>query len=64
MKIVVRVRPGSRQESIEWVEDLFGEKKLIVKLRALPINGKANKALLKALSEYFHTPSSRITIIQ
>lgn len=42
MKIAVHVKPGSRSESIQWAENLFGEKTLIVKIRAKPIDGEAN----------------------
>jgi uncharacterized protein len=64
MRIAVHVKPGSRKESIEWVENLFGEKILVVKIREKPVDGEANKWLIEALSEFFDVPKSRITIIQ
>ncbi len=43
MKYTVHVKPGSRKESIEWVENLFGEKTLVVKIREKPVDGEANR---------------------
>lgn len=43
MKYTVHVKPGSRKESITWVENLFGEKTLVVKIREKPVDGEANK---------------------
>jgi uncharacterized protein len=63
MKVAVHVKPGSRKESIEWVENLFWEKTLIVKIREKPVDGEANRWLIEALSEFFDVPKSRITIL-
>lgn len=63
MKITVHVKPGSRKESIDWVENLFSEKTLVVKIREKPVDGEANKWLIEALSEFFDVPKSRITIL-
>lgn len=40
------------------------EKTLILKTRARPVDGEANSALIKALSEFFKVPKSRITIVR
>jgi len=63
MKFTVHVKPGSRKESIQWVEDLFGEKSLVVKIREKPVDGEANRGLIEALSEFFDVPKSHITIL-
>jgi uncharacterized protein (TIGR00251 family) len=63
MKVTVHVKPGSRKESIEWVENLFSEKTLVVKIRQKPIDGEANRGLIEALSEFFDVPKSRIIIL-
>lgn len=63
MKITAHVKPGSRKESIEWVENLFWEKTLVIKIREKPVDGEANRGLIKALSEFFDVPKSRITIL-
>lgn len=62
MKVTVQVKPGSRKESIEWVENLFSEKTLVVKIREKPIDGEANRGLIEALSDFFDVPKSSITI--
>jgi uncharacterized protein len=63
MKLTVHLKPASRSESIEWVENLFGEKTLVVKIREKPIDGEANRGLIEALSKFFDIPKSRISIL-
>ena len=63
MKLAIHLKPASRSESIEWVENLFGEKSLIVKIREKPVDGEANRGLIEALSEFFDVPKSHITIL-
>ena len=58
MRITVRVKPGSKVESVEKSAD--GE--LVVRVKAPAKEGKANTALVKALSNYFDIPKSRISI--
>lgn len=58
MRIIIRVKPNSRQESLEKVSD--GE--FIVRVKAPPQEGRANDAVIKALAEYFGVPKSRISI--
>jgi uncharacterized protein YggU (UPF0235/DUF167 family) len=65
MKIAVHIKPSSRHESIEWRENLFGEKSLIVKVRAKPIDGEANEALIEALADFFgHTTREKVVQIE
>lgn len=58
MKISVIIKPNSRTESIERRED----GSLIVKVRPAAKEGKANIALVKAISQYLDVPKSRISI--
>lgn len=58
MRISVKVKPGAKKDKVERVSD----KELSVRLKAPPKEGKANKALIDVLSEYFSIPKSRITI--
>ena len=58
MKYTVIVKPGTSQEKI--IETAPGE--LTVYLRAKVHDGKANEALIKALSKYFNTPKTSIAI--
>lgn len=59
MRIYVRVNPrSSRNEVIQVAK---GEYK--VKLTAPPVDGAANKMLIKLLSDYFDVPKSLINIV-
>lgn len=60
MKISVKVKPGSKKECIERVDDT----NFIVHIKAPPVEGKANDALIRALSDYFGVPKSKIVIIR
>ncbi len=59
MKISIKVKAGTKRESVKKT----GENQYIVEVKAPPVEGKANKAVIKLLSEYFHVPKSRIRII-
>ena len=56
--IAVRMKPGSRLNSIER---LAGGK-LIVRVAARPVEGAANRALIELLSEWLDVPKSAISI--
>ncbi len=58
MKFYITVKPGSRDQKIEKIEDRY-----IVHVKEQPIKNKANRALVKLLSAYFYVPRSRITIL-
>jgi len=60
MKLSLRVKAGSRKESIEET----GPDKLIVCVRAPAHEGKANQAVIEALSRHFLTAKSRISILK
>ena len=57
MIITVKVKPGSRVDSIEIGEEI------IVRIKERPIEGKANAYLLKFLSKQLKIPKSSIEII-
>ena len=59
MRIVVRIKPNAKTGSIEK----GSEGELLVRVKAPAREGKANEALLKALSEYFDIPKSRLSIV-
>ena len=66
MKIFVRAKPGVKREYIKETTDLFekkGERHFVVAVAARAIEGKANRAIDKALAEYFDVPTSRARII-
>ncbi|HEY4496902.1 MAG TPA: DUF167 domain-containing protein [Candidatus Paceibacterota bacterium] len=59
MKIFVKAKPSSKKPGIIELE----ENKFIVAVSEPPIQGRANKAIIKTLAEHFGTSSSRISLI-
>jgi uncharacterized protein (TIGR00251 family) len=59
MKIFVRVKVKSKQETVEKID--ASHFKVFVKAPAK--EGKANQAVIKALSKHFKVPQSQIEII-
>lgn len=59
MKIFIKVKPNSKEEKIEQID--FNN--FIVAVKEPPIRGRANKAIIKALSEYFKVSKSNLKII-
>ena len=58
MKIKVRVKPSARTEEVNREGDAF-----IVKVREPPKEGRANRAVIRVLADYFGVPQGRVTII-
>lgn len=58
MKISVRVKTNMKEEKIEKVGNIFN-----VSVKEPAKEGKANKAVIELLSEYFNVPKSQIFII-
>ena len=58
-KIFVKVKTGSRETSVEKID----EGQFLVQVKERRENGKANRAVIIALAEYFAMPKSNITII-
>ncbi len=56
MKISVKAKPNSEENKVEKVDDL----NYVVSVKEPPVQGRANRAIVKALSEYFHTLNVRI----
>lgn len=59
MKIAVIVHPNSKRERIE--KDLLDN--LHVYVNQPPLDGKANKATISALADYFKTQKANVKII-
>lgn len=59
MRIYVKVIPRSSLNKVEKVSE--GEYK--VKLTAPPVDGEANKMLIKILADYFDVPKSSVEIV-
>lgn len=59
MKIYIIAKPGSKKESVEKVS----ENSLRVSVKERPEERKANKAIEKALADYYDVPPSRVRIV-
>jgi len=59
MKIFVRVKPKAKEEKVLKIND----KNFKVSVKEAPEKGRANRAVLKALADYFGTSHSNIKII-
>ena len=55
----VTYKPGAKAEAIEKLADC----EFSVRVKAPAREGKANEALIRALSGYFNIPKSRISIV-
>lgn len=60
MKVEVRVKPGSKKGPLVQ-PSLTGE--LLVYLREPAVEGKANRALIKLLADYYEVPKTSVTIV-
>ncbi len=59
MKIFVSVRPKARQEKVEKLDETHYKVWVIEP----PVDGKANKAVISALSEFFSIPKINIILL-
>ncbi len=59
MKLHVLVKPNAREEKIEQVD----ETTLNVRVKAAPVDGKANEAVIKLLAKQYAIPKSRIRLL-
>lgn len=66
MRISVKVKPGAKIEKVEKIsEQLLSEKEADFKVwvKEPAKEGKANKAVIKALAKYFGVSKSAVNII-
>lgn len=64
-QLAVRVSPNAKKsEFAGWTADEKGRPVLLVKLKAAPVDGKANDELLRFLAEALDCPKSQITLIR
>ena len=59
MKIFVTAKTNSKREGVEKIS----KTEFIVRVAEPPQEGKANRAIVRALSEYFGVPQSTITLL-
>ena len=58
MKIFVKAKPRSYEEKVEKIDEV----NYVVSVQEPPANGLANKAIIKALADYFKISSSRVRL--
>lgn len=60
MNISVEVKPGSKVEAVDQLSELAYR----VRVRARPVDGKANDAVIAALAKHFGVARSRIQLLK
>lgn len=58
-RLVLRVTPGARSESIE-----LGDGRLLVKVRAMPSDGAANQAVIGLVAKALGIAPSRVELLR
>ncbi len=62
-RIAVRLTPGARQDRIDgWGVDSEGRPVLKARVRARPVEGAANAALIELLAPALGVPRSRVAV--
>lgn len=59
MKIFVKAKPNSKEEKIQKID----ENHYLISVKEPPIKGEANRAIIKALAEYFKLSPSQVNIV-
>ena len=60
MRITVRVKPNSKQDLVEKIND----SEFTIRVREKALEGRANAAAVNLLSAHFNTPKTNIRIIK
>ncbi len=69
MRIFVKVKAGSREDKVTppplklWTEGERSEEYFNVSVKAPPVEGKANDAVILALAEYFQVSRSQVRLV-
>ncbi len=67
MKLFVKARPGAKKAFVKEMTDLFagktGERRFIVAVNERATEGKANRAIERALAEHLGIAPSRVRIV-
>ena len=59
MKIQIKARPNAYEQRIEKIDN----SNFIVSVKEPPIKGQANRAIVRALANYFGVPQSQVRIV-
>ncbi|MBL0948007.1 DUF167 domain-containing protein [Brevundimonas sp.] len=63
-RLSVRLTPGAAQDQVEgWGTDPNGRPVLKVRVRARPIEGKANEALVRLVADTLGLPRSAVSLV-
>jgi len=61
--LFVRLQPGAKLDRIDgWEADAEGREVLRIRLRARPVEGEANAALVRYIAEVLGLPRSAVTL--
>jgi len=58
--IACKIKPNAKKSAILGIED----NNLVISLNALPIDGAANRALIKFLAKFFKLPSHKVILVR
>lgn len=59
MKLFITVKPRAKEEAVEMLDEAH----LLVRVKESAQEGKANRALIRALAKYFAVAPSRVEIV-
>lgn len=59
MRITVQVKPNSKKESVEKLDD----GSYVVRANAPPVDGKANERVVELLAEYFDVSKRSVNLV-
>lgn len=59
MKVTLLVKPRAKTNAVEAVDRTT----LTVRVKAAPVEGKANQAVIALVAGYFHVPKSRVLLL-
>jgi hypothetical protein len=59
VKIFIKAKPLSKEERLEKIDEI----NFIVAVKEPPVQGKANRAIIKVLADYFKIAPSRVRLI-
>ena len=60
MKLFIKTKPHAKRPRIQRIDDAHFE----IAVREPPAEGKANQAVIQALSDYFDCPRSCFTLVR
>ena len=63
-QLFVRLTPKADRDAVEgWGQDAYGNDVLLVRVKAVPEKGKANKSLRNLLADYLKVKKSELRVV-